>query len=313
MKKLLLLLLLWPTLALAQPVTPQQTGITGPVLSWPSSTGNFSGTLTKNALATTSTDGLTIQNATAATAAVPVQTSPRLRFRSNVWNTTATAANNTDDWWMESLPVSGTTPSGTLRFVSSLNGTAATIPVYFTTAGTIYVIEDLIAGVSRYLSISSQVNFQGVATGKVNLTNWAVTAGIGLNVTTDSVVLFQNRTHNGAGGIGFKTLAVSGTDPTIASGGCTSPAVTSANGTASFKLTIGTSCTGVTTITLTMPAATNYWMCDATDITTNATFRPEQSAAASATSVVITNYARTTGLAIDFVAGEVLLVKCLGG
>jgi hypothetical protein len=31
------------------------------------------------------------------------------------------------------------------------------------------------------------------------------------------------------------------------------------------------------------------------------------------TAVVITNYARTTGLTIDYVAGEVLTVKCSAG
>jgi len=112
---------------------------------------------------------------------------------------------------------------------------------------------------------------------------------------------------------GAGAVVMSATAPTIASGGCTSPAVTTNNGTAKFKLTIGTSCAGVKTVTLTMPAAANEWACDAVDLTTNATYRPEQSAAASTTSVVITNYARTTGLAIDWADSEVLLVKCTGG
>jgi hypothetical protein len=100
------------------------------------------------------------------------------------------------------------------------------------------------------------------------------------------------------------------TAPTIASGGCTSPAVTWANGTAAFKLTLGSSCTGVKTIVLTMPTPSNAWVCDAHDITTN-TFEPDMSASAN-TSVTITNYS-TIRVATDFVAGEVLLVKCAGG
>ncbi len=129
-------------------------------------------------------------------------------------------------------------------------------------------------------------------------------------------VLATRFTITPTGGLGLGasgTVFMSGTAPTIASGGCTSPAVTTNNGTAKFKLTIGTTCTGVKTVTLTLPAAANEWACDAVDLTTNATYRPEQSAAASATSVVITNYARTTGLAIDWADSEVLLVKCTGG
>ena len=68
-------------------------------------------TLQHNNIVVTSHDGLVFTNDTAATAAVPVQMSPRQRFRGNVWNTTATAANNTSDAFIELLPVSGTTPS----------------------------------------------------------------------------------------------------------------------------------------------------------------------------------------------------------
>jgi hypothetical protein len=86
-------------------------------------------------LATTSTDGVVIQNTTAATAGVPVQQSGRLRLRSNVWNTTATAQTNTDDWWLESVPVTGATPSGLLKVGQSLNGAGATFPLTLTSGG----------------------------------------------------------------------------------------------------------------------------------------------------------------------------------
>lgn len=119
--------------------------------------------------------------------------------------------------------------------------------------------------------------------------------------------------------IGFGTTSVSvfgsATAPTIASGGCTSPAVTWNNGTAAFLLTIGTSCTGVKTITLTMPAAAHFWACDAQDNTSNGQQASNQpvSLATATTTIVITNYARTTGLSTDFTASDTLLVKCLAG
>ncbi len=110
-----------------------------------------------------------------------------------------------------------------------------------------------------------------------------------------------------------QSVAISATPPTVASGGCTNPAVTDSNGTESFKITLGTTCTGVKTFTLTMPAATHQWSCNAHDLTTPATYKPDETAAASTTAVVITNYSRTTGLAIDFADGEVLRLDCHGG
>lgn len=107
-------------------------------------------------------------------------------------------------------------------------------------------------------------------------------------------------------------LVWSPTAPTIASGGCTTgsaQSVSQANGTAAFEITLGGATCG-STITLTLPAAAHKWVCDAHDITTPASNTVEQSAAASTTSVVLTNYARTTGLAANFTGADVLAVKC---
>lgn len=117
---------------------------------------------------------------------------------------------------------------------------------------------------------------------------------------------------------GFQAVSgspvISTTAPTIASGGCTSPAVTHSNGSAAFLLTIGTSCTGVKTIVLTMPAAAHFWACDANNNTSDAQQAANTiaSRATSTTAVTLTNYARTTGLTADFTASDTLLVKCSG-
>lgn len=114
---------------------------------------------------------------------------------------------------------------------------------------------------------------------------------------------------------GSAQLVFGVTAPTIASGGCTGPAVTWNNGTAAFLITIGTSCTGVKTVTLTLPAATNLWACRAENNTSDA----QQAAnmvvarATSTTAVVLTNYARTTGVQADFTASDTVLVSCIGG
>ena len=120
-------------------------------------------------LATTSTDGVVLQNTTASTAGVPVQMSPRLRLRGNVWNTTVTAANNTDDWFIEGLPVSGATPSSILKFGSSLNGAAGTYPMTLTNAGQL----SLLAGVTYVGDLISNgvstVVYPSITTGSASL------------------------------------------------------------------------------------------------------------------------------------------------
>lgn len=119
------------------------SGGVGAVPAWSANPTLTGLTASVPGLATTSTDGLTVANPTAATSGVPVQQSPRLRLRSNVWNTTAVAANNTDDWWIESVPVSGAVPSGLLKFGNSLNGAAATFPVTLSSGGSMRILSDL--------------------------------------------------------------------------------------------------------------------------------------------------------------------------
>lgn len=106
-------------------------------------------------------------------------------------------------------------------------------------------------------------------------------------------------------------VAISTTAPTIASGLCTSPAISASNGTAAFAITVGTSCAGISTGTLTMPAATTGWHCRFNNVTTPASFIVDQTGG-STTTVTFTNYSRTTGLATDFTASESIRASCLG-
>lgn len=123
--------------------------------------------ITPSGIATTSTDGLNIINNTASTAGVPVQQSARLRFRSNVWNTTPTAANNTDDFFIESVPASGTTPSGLLKFGSSLNGAAATYPMTLTSGGALANAGSIVSqgSISSVSTVNTNTYFSGGAVG----------------------------------------------------------------------------------------------------------------------------------------------------
>ena len=117
--------------------------------------------------------------------------------------------------------------------------------------------------------------------------------------------------------IGFASGAVadSVTAPTIASGGCTSPAVTWNNGTAAFLLTVGTSCTGVKTIVLTMPAASNLWAVRCDNNTSDAAQQTNVivARATSTTAVTLTSYDRVTGLQEDLTASDTYLCSARGG
>lgn len=107
-------------------------------------------------------------------------------------------------------------------------------------------------------------------------------------------------------------LLVSPTAPTIASGGCTTgsaQSVSASNGSAAFQITLGGATCG-STITLTLPAATTNWVCDAHNVTTPASNVLDMTGVPSTTAVVLTNYVRTTGVAGNFTGAEKLAVKC---
>lgn len=112
-------------------------------------------------------------------------------------------------------------------------------------------------------------------------------------------------------GTGARTF-ISNTAPTVASGGCTSPTVVTANGTAAFSVGVGTGCSGSQPLVFTLPAATTGWQCNARNATNAGTSAPRQSSAASTTSVTITNYGATTGLAGAWSDADVVVVSCLG-
>lgn len=101
------------------------------------------------------------------------------------------------------------------------------------------------------------------------------------------------------------------TAPTIGAGLCTAPAIAFSNGSAAFAITVGTSCTGVTTGTINMPSAANGWACSFSNVTSPDANVVAQTGGAT-NSVTIKNYARTTGLASDFTASESIRAVCMG-
>jgi len=179
-------------------------------------------------LAAVSTDGIVLQNTTAATAGVPVQQSPRVRLLAHVWNTTPTAADNTDEWFVEGVPASAAFPAGNLKFGNAKNGAAATYPLI---VGTILGLSpgtdatwDIGDSTHRYRDLyisrnywgSGSIGFlsgariNGVADAQVNVTNNAQGAGVGFDVATDATLKIRTRAQSGYATVDALGYSVSG-------------------------------------------------------------------------------------------------------
>lgn len=107
------------------PTTSQVTWASlfkSPVMVTPTITGVV--TESNNSIGAVSTDGLVLQNTTAAAAGAQ-QWSPRLHLIGQGWKTTATAGSQTVDWIAEVQPVQGAAnPTSNLVFSTSVNGGA---------------------------------------------------------------------------------------------------------------------------------------------------------------------------------------------
>ena len=133
---------------------------------------------------------------------------------------------------------------------------------------------------------------------------------VGYNVTLASTATASNQIDlGGAFRATAGTLVGSYTAPTISSGFCsTSPSIPNANGTWAFTINVGTSCSG-STGTLSMPAAATGWACSFQDVTTPASYVISQTGGATNT-VTLTSYARTTGIASNFTASDIIRASC---
>src|ERR1035437_3989977 len=95
------------------------SGAFGCVTDW--TTGGTSDLTNTQSIGATSTDGLVLQNTTAAGAGAQ-QWSPRLHLKGQGWKTTATAASQSTDWIFENQPVQGSTnPSSNFVISNSIN------------------------------------------------------------------------------------------------------------------------------------------------------------------------------------------------
>lgn len=113
---------------------------------------------------------------------------------------------------------------------------------------------------------------------------------------------------------GLDTKAFIRTDPTIASGFGTNPAIVVANGSAAFTINVGTGGTASAGV-VTMPAATTGWACQVENVTGVAANRANQrtvQTATTTTSITIQNQTISTGAALAWTASDVVRALCTG-
>ena len=138
--------------------------------------------------------------------------------------------------------------------------------------------------------------------------------------TNNATVGASQTTNIGADSGVFPTLiskatVLTATAPSILAAGCggSAASITSQNGTAAFKVNVGTSNAGSCAVT--MPAAATDWVCSATDITTISTTvsqtRVVPTSGSLTTSITLANYTDISGAA-DWVDSDVLEVHCHG-
>ena len=108
---------------------------------------------------------------------------------------------------------------------------------------------------------------------------------------------------------GIANSLLSRTAPTISSGFGTSPSVTANNGTAAFRINVGTGGTATSGV-IGLPTAANGWNCYATDITTNSAsvFLTKQTASTT-TTATLGNF-NTSAAATAWTASDILAVSC---
>ena len=223
----------------------------------------------------------------------------------------------------------GATGTATGKLLSLQAGAAGTTEVLSVSqAGLVLSLDSIISGAGSVLGFTGRSALTSEADGVVMLSNNAQSdfGRLQFGGTTLSFPalkrssaelqarLGDDSAYANVDVLGLKRagiVTISGTAPTLASGGCTTPTAVTSNGTAAFSIGVGTSCSGSQPLVFTLPAATTGWQCNARNTSNAATSAAAQSSAVSTTSVTITSYSRTTGLAQAWTDSDVVAVSCL--
>ena len=177
------------------------------------------------AVSTTGLNGFILNNPTLSTGGVPVQMSPPTAWCGHVWNT---AADETSCFWMENLPATAASPTGTMRLAYSRNGGAATYPMTVSSAGRITALENVQVGVGGFIGSTGMAVMGFPNVSAVNVLN--STTGIGSQFNVGALPTISS-------GFGTTPGVTAGSTPlagsvNVGTGGVATSGVINFNGTA---------------------------------------------------------------------------------
>ncbi len=138
--------------ALNQAIVPTWTG----AHLWNGVTGTFR----RDAIGVTSTNGLILENTTAAAAGAQ-QRSPGIQLTGQGWKTNATATSQTVDWRIDNLPVQGAAnPTSTLVVGSQVNGAGFVDKLYLTSGNILAVVSSNPGSIVLHYALSNGSSIQ---------------------------------------------------------------------------------------------------------------------------------------------------------
>jgi hypothetical protein len=204
--------------------------------------------------------------------------------------TQVTAAASTPAISIAGTPFTGGSGTTTVPFIYYNAGTA---PTGFNTSGTLLGLNSAsgFSGNLIDLYTNGSETFQVASSGFVRVQGTLQSAGLSSTYTGNAI---------------FQPAA-----PTIASGFGTGSSVVHNNGSAGFTVNVGTGGTASSGV-VNMPTASTGWACTVAPNGAPQAAAVTYSAPTSATSITLTNYTLTTGIALAWSASAVLQVTCWG-
>ncbi len=212
------------------------------------------------------------------------------------------------------LTNSATGSPGTVQIGAS--GTDSGITLELLAKGTTGNVSLFLNGTEDYRFTSGSELFTG--SGGTSWTSGTITSPVDSTLCRAGAGILEVNSGTGCGNGGTLQLSqldigtsvlVSATSPTISSGFGTSPSIPASNGTAAFRINVGSGGTANSGV-VGLPTAPTGWNCYANDLSTTGpnVFATHQTAS-STTSATLTNY-NNSGTATAWHANDILAVSC---
>jgi hypothetical protein len=163
-------------------------------------------------------------------------------------------------------------------------------------------LQSTVATGTAPLIVASTTNVANLNASSLNGATFAAPGAIG--TTTAGVVKTTT--------LETPNVLCSSSSPTISSGFGTSPSIPNVNGSCSFTLNVGTGGTASSGVIAMNATATTGWNCDVHPNGAPQAAAVTYSAPTSTTSVTLTNYTQSTGVALAWTASLVFNISCFG-